>query len=170
MGMDFNCSQVESLINLYIEGNLAPPLKENIEKHLSTCPKCRKKIEQLQNVLFKYAKKDYTYKENQDKQFIKNLSAYVDNELDTSENVKIKKITISNPSARQKLESMYNYQKLMHSAYEKTKNNSKFDYSKDVISIINGNTDYSTIYFRNLAIIIAFLIVAIISGFAYLYF
>ena len=69
--------------------------------------------------MYQYKQKEDINKANTDKQFIKELSAYVDNELDTSENVRIKKITISNPTARQRLESMYNYQKLMHSAYER---------------------------------------------------
>lgn len=170
MEINFSCSQVESLINFYIEGNLAPSLKESLEKHLNNCPKCRKKFDQLQKVLNQYKQNNDINKINQDHQFIKNLSAYVDNELDTSENVRIKRMTISNPSARKELESIYNYKKLMHSAYEKTKSNTKFDYSKNIISMVNGNSDYSTIYFRNLAVFIAFLLIAIITGFAYLYF
>lgn len=170
MDINFNCTQVESLINYYIEGKLAPTLKESLEEHLGKCPQCRKKIEQLQKIMYQYKQKEDINKANTDKQFIKELSAYVDNELDTSENVRIKKITISNPTARQRLESMYNYQKLMHSAYERTKNNIKFDYSKNVVSMLNENTDYTTIYFKNLAVVIVFLLVAIVTGFLYLYF
>ena len=170
MEIHLNCSQTESLINLYIENKLEPQLKKAIEAHIKKCPKCKKKINQLQNILLEnYNRNQNIINSQSDKKLIKNLSAYIDNELDATENIKIKKITISNQSARKKLESMYNYQKLMHLAFEKTKNNSKFDYSKNVISSINEAYSYNTTYFKNITIIFFIIITAIICGFIYLY-
>ena len=168
MNINFTCSQVETLISYYIEGKLAPSLVRFVSEHLKNCSKCKKKFEQMQNVLTEY-NKPKTQREP-DKELIGSLSAYMDNELDTSENVKIKKMTISNPSARQKLESMYKYQKLIHNAYEKTKNDIKFDYSKNIMAIINKTPDYSTLYFRNIVIVLVLMTIAIISCFIYLYF
>lgn len=171
MDINLNCNQVEALINFYIEGKLAPSLKSEMDEHISKCSKCRQKIEQLKNVLSQYESKNYkTQNENLSHEFISKLSAYIDNELDTTDNVKIKKITISNPSARKRLESMYSYQKLMHSVFEKTKNNTKFDYSKNIVSALNKSADYNTTYFRNIIILFCIIILAIISGFVYLYF
>ena len=171
MDINLNCNQVEALINFYIEGKLAPSLKSEIDEHILKCSKCRQKIEQLKNVLSQYESNNYkTQNENLSHEFINKLSAYIDNELDTTDNVKIKKITISNPSARKRLESMYNYQKLMHSVFEKTKNNTKFDYSKNIVSALNESSDYNTTYFRNIIILFCIIIIAIISGFVYLYF
>ncbi|MBO6257076.1 hypothetical protein J6N69_03470 [bacterium] len=79
-------------------------------------------------------------------------------------------MTISNPTARQKLESMYKFQKLMHSAYEKTKNDTKIDYSKNIIALLDKSEDYTTPYFRNIIIMFLLLFIAIICGFVYLYF
>ena len=50
-----------------------------------------------------------------------------------NENIKNKKIAISNPLARQDLEDIYTYKKLLHTSFEKTKNELKTDYSKSVI-------------------------------------
>lgn len=169
MDIQFTCNQVETLINYYIEGKLAPSLSEFVLEHIKSCSKCRKKFEQLQSLVSEYKNKSKSERKP-DKELIGSLSAYIDNELDTSENVKIKRMTISNPSARQKLESMYKFQKLLHSAYEKTKNDTKFDYSKNVMATIYKTSEYSTLYLRYIMIVIVFLLMAIICGFIYLYF
>ena len=79
-------------------------------------------------------------------------------------------MTISNPTARKELETMYKFKKVLHSAYEKTKNDSKYDYSKTVINQIQDGAEYTTSYFYKLAAIFVVLITAIIIGFLYLYF
>lgn len=131
MKKDLTCNQVSALINFYIEGKLNPRLREYINLHIQKCPSCRKKIQELTKILntYKQQKNSNEYQEERlNFEFINNLSAYVDNELNTSDNIKIKKMTISNPNARKELEMMYKFKKVMHSAYEKTKNDSKFDY------------------------------------------
>ena len=173
MNKDLTCSQVAALINFYLDGKLNPRLKEYVNLHLLKCPKCRKKVEDLKKILTKYSqiKKSINKEEIPiNAEFRNNLSAYVDNELNSNENIKIKKIAISNPTARKELESMYKFQKIVHSAYEKTKNDAKFDYSKDILSKIQENKDYTTTYFYKLAIIFALIMTGIISGFIYLYF
>ena len=175
MNKNLTCNQVSALINFYMEGKLNPRLKEYVDVHLTKCPACRKKFEELKKILNKY--KVNTTNINEPKtnmeinpEFIHRLSAYVDNELNTNENIKIKKMTIANPSARKELESMYKFKKMMHSAYEKTKNDSKFDYSKHILTKIQEPNDYTTTYFYKLAAVFVVLIVAIIGGFIYLYF
>ena len=56
MDKNLTCSQVCALINFYIEGNLTPKLKQGIENHIKNCPSCRKKIEDLSNLLSPYSK------------------------------------------------------------------------------------------------------------------
>ena len=174
MKKDLTCNQVSALINFYIEGKLNPRLREYINLHIEKCPHCRKKIKDLKNILsnYKQLNKD-TVIEQTDQlnfEFINNLSAYIDNELNSNENIKIKKMTISNPYARKELEAMYKFKKIVHSAYEKTKNDSKFDYSKDIMSQVQDNADYTTTYFYKLAAIFFLIVSTIIGGFIYLYF
>lgn len=175
MNKDLTCSQVSALINFYIEGKLNPRLCDYVNLHIDKCPVCRKKIEELQKILntFKNAHNQPIAQNSQDKsspELINRISAYVDNELNFDENIKIKKLTISNPAARRELETMYKFKKVMHSAYEKTKNDTRFDYSKNVLTKIHDSTEYSTTYFYKLSAIFAALIIAIIAGFIYLYF
>lgn len=172
MKKDLTCNQVSALINFYIEGKLNPRLREYINLHIQKCPSCRKKIQDLTKILntYKQQKNSNEYQEERlNFEFINNLSAYVDNELNTSDNIKIKKMTISNPNARKELEMMYKFKKVIHSAYEKTKNDSKFDYSKDIIAQLQDTPDYTTTYFYKLAAIFFIIIFTIIGGFIYLY-
>ena len=175
MNKELSCQQVAALINFYIEDKLNPRLKEYVNLHIEKCPKCRKKIEELRKILSKYKKRkeqkinnNTTYNLPEESKL--KLSEYIDNELNTDENIKIKKMTISNPNARKELETMYNFRNAIHSAYEKTKNDNKFDYSKAIISQIQDTKDYTTNYFYKLATIFVMLITAIIAGFIYLYF
>lgn len=173
MNKDLTCNQVSALINFYIEGKLNPRLREYVNLHISKCPACRKKIEELQKILntFKAARvaNDDAQKQSSP-ELINRLSAYVDNELNFDENIKVKKLTISNPTARKELETMYKFKKVMQSAYEKTKNDIKFDYSKSVLTRIQDEAEYSTSYFYKLSAVFVVLILAIIAGFIYLYF
>lgn len=173
MNKELTCNQVAALINFYIDGKLNSRLREYVDLHLAKCPTCRKKIQELQKILSKFKQLNQTSNskniEPLKAEFINNLSAYMDNELSTNENIRIKKMTISNPNARKELESMYNFRKIALSAYEKTKNDSKYDYSKDILSKIQDTQDYTTNYFYKLAAIFIIIVVTIIGGFIYLY-
>lgn len=174
MNKELTCNQVSALLNFYIEGKLNPRLREYVNLHLAKCPHCKKKVEELTAILNKYKRQGNGIEKNsKDKinvDLLNNLSAYIDNELNSNENIKVKKITISNPTARKELETMYKFKKIVHSAYEKTKNDSKFDYSKNVISQIQEIPDYTTTYFYKLAAIFVIIMFSIIGGFVYLYF
>ena len=175
MNKDLTCHQVSALINFYIEGKLNPRLREYIDLHIAKCPACKKKIEELKKILAKY---NYSAQNNSQPKETSSLtaearnklSAYIDNELNSNEKIKKKKMAISNPTARKELETMYKFKKIIHTAYEKTKNDSKFDYSKNVISKLQDTGEYTTTYFYKLAAVFVVLISAIIVGFIYLYF
>ena len=96
--------------------------------------------------------------------------AYVDNELNSRENIMMKKMTISNPGARRELEAMYKFQKVLGNAYNKTKNDFKYDYSKEILHRLHDGKEYTTTYFYKLMILFSALLLTIIGGFLYLYF
>lgn len=135
--MELSCSQVGALMSFYMENKLSAMLKQYIQRHLETCPACAKKYEDFKNIINKYnnvVDDEIEIEFKQYSEFKKNISAYVDNELDVSENVKIKKMIISNPAARQELENIYTLQRLMHSAFDKTRNDIRFDLSKKILT------------------------------------
>lgn len=171
MQYNLSCEQVTALLTFYAEEKLSTKLSQYVKEHLDNCPECRKKYIQLQNLLKRFneiqneeIENPYITKQYED--FKLNLSAYVDNELDDLENIKIKKIAISNPLARQDLEDIYTYKKLLHSSFEKTKNELKNDYSKNIISRMHheyrheNNSDP----FLKITILFFAMIVCIVAG------
>ncbi|MBQ3819783.1 hypothetical protein II810_04975, partial [bacterium] len=82
-----------------------------------------------------------------------------------------KKLAISNPLARQDLENMYSFKRLMHNSYEKTKSSFKDDYSKDIICKIKNDCPTGIDTFYKISAMFFAIISLIISGFIiFLYF
>ena len=175
MNKELTCNQVSALISFYIKGKLNPKLKEYVDLHLAKCPARTKKIDDLNKILNKFNNNTTEPEQPQEEEtlsyeFRNRRCAYVDNELESHENIIMKKMTISNPTARKELESMYKFQKAMGSAYNKTKNDFKYDYSKDILHKLQDGREYTTTYFYKLMILFTVLVMAIVGGFLYLYF
>ena len=141
------CNQVSALLNFYVEDKQSKKLSAYIEQHLQSCPECMEKYIKMKSMLNKFMdiqnqEIENPYATKQYENFKTNLSAYIDNELNDLDNIKIKKIAISNPLARQDLENIYSFKKFLHSSFEKTKNEMKHDYSKSIISQIQHETTY----------------------------
>ena len=145
MQQQLTCSQVGALLTFYIENRLNEQLRKYVEYHLSICPSCMEKYKKLTKLVSNYneVKKqiesdnledEKIYYTQQYQEFRENLSAYIDNELDTEENLRIKKIAISNPLARRDLEDIYTFKKLLHSSFDKTKNDVHQDFSRQILS------------------------------------
>ncbi len=170
MNGNLTCNQVISVLNLYVENKLSKTISEYVKKHLKNCASCQKKYNELKSIIEQYT----VPSSNEDSEKLSDdmlisLSAYVDNELNNNENIKIKKVTISNPIVRKKLESMYSFKKLMQSAYNKTKGEYKIDNAKYIVAQVIDNTDYSTTYFLRIIILFTFIVTAILCCLIYLY-
>lgn len=145
--MKLTCTQMDVLISFYIDGDLSKALKAQVEEHLKNCPNCRAKYDIIKSMItdlkccFKKEEEPEKTFQNATTQatsqqyrvFKNNLSAYIDNELDGDENIKIKKFTINNKKARQDLENSYNIRKLMNDSFRKTKAETRQDFSKNVL-------------------------------------
>lgn len=171
MYQELTCEQVSALLSFYVEDKLSDKLSRSIWEHLQNCPECMNKFNQLKTVFNKFMdiqnqELENPYITKQYKNFKSNLSAYVDNELNSLESIKLKKFAISNPIARQDLENIYIFKKLIHSSFEKTKNDFKNDYSKNIISKLHNSNIISNNYepFYKLIIIFFFMITIIVSG------
>lgn len=142
--MKLSCSQMDVLISFYIEEELSSSLKKQVEEHLRNCSICRAKFDIIKNMIDDLkncfeedsSKDEYHTKVTTSQQyraFQNNLSAYLDNELDNNENLKLKKFTINNKTARKELQANYNLRKLMNNSFQKTKLSNKQDYSKSIL-------------------------------------
>ena len=94
--------------------------------------------------------------------FQNNLSAYVDNELPPEENIKIKKFTINNKKARKELENTYNIRKLMNDSFQKTKSESRQDFSKNVMKQLDMSSEASLGFHPLLKVAIAFVLTVLL--------
>ena len=168
--MEITCTQMDVLISFYIEGDLSKALKEKVEEHLKECPACRAKLEIISSLL-KDLKESVeneqeevlsTTQNSQYRLFQNNLSAYVDNELPPEENIKIKKFTINNKKARKELENTYSIRKLMNDSFQKTKSESRQDFSKNVMKQLDMASEASLAFHPLLKVAIAFVMTVLV--------
>lgn len=155
MQNNLNCNQVVTLLTFYIENKLDINLSKCVQEHLNSCPHCMEKYMKLRRILENFSEirtkiseedKDFEqYYNQQYKRFKANLSAYIDNELTDNENIKIKKIAISNPLARKDLEEFYAFKQLLTSSFNRTKNELKYDFSKKTLEKINSKEENTKI-------------------------
>jgi len=143
--MKLTCAQMDVLISFYLDGELSNALKSQVEEHMKLCPTCRAKFDIIKSMIsdlksgvnVKQEKslgiENKKITSQQYRIFKNNLSAYIDNELNEEESVKLKKFAINNKEARKDLESTYNIRKIMNDSFQKSKSESKRDYSKHVI-------------------------------------
>lgn len=165
-----SCKQVQAIMPFYLRGSVNPLLCDIIEEHLENCDKCKdyylnaieniSTINNITNSIPVAQNFEQEFKTKEYKNFKQKLSAYLDSELEDNENIKIKKMTISNPLARKDLEDMYSFKRLLHSSFSRTKENCNFDFSKEIMKKIY---DTNSNYIDNLVkISYVFLVVSII--------
>ncbi len=165
MSNELTCNQVIALISFYLENKLNPKLKQHIENHLQICPKCKNfYMNYVGKIKQKIENSNINSEDRQYTNFKNNLSAYIDNELDAKENLRIKKMVITNPAARKEMEEIYNLKRIMHNSYEKIKNEMKQDYTRTIMNkllIVKTKTEP----FYKIVAIFSSMIMLIIIGF-----
>lgn len=183
MQQQLTCEQVSALLTFYVENKLNDQLKKYVEYHLSNCPECTEKLKKLQKIVNNFTEisnkihsndeeDENPYLTKQYDDFRLNLSAYIDNELSDEENIRIKKIAISNPIARKDLEDIYTFKRLLHSSFDKTKNEAKEDFSKNILNKIyalhtNNKLDPFYLIMTIFSVIIAVLILGVVNIFVF---
>lgn len=177
------CEQVMALMSFYVENKLSEQLSKCVKEHLDNCPECKESYKNFQQMIGNYLSNIKSseiedneielepYQSKQYDEFKKHVSEYFDNELDANDNIRIKKIAISNPLARRDLESMYSFKNLLNKSFEKTKNELKEDFSKGVFTLLEHDKSFVRIdSFFQLATLFLALIFTIILSFYILMF
>lgn len=141
--MKLTCGQMDILVSFYLENELSSCLKKQFEEHLDECESCRSKFEVIKSMFAEIGSFSGTgivngfdddYKTSvHENIFSSKLSEYIDNELPSDENIKIKKYAITNKQARKELEDSYNIRRLMSDSYKRTKAEAKQDYTKSIL-------------------------------------
>ncbi len=174
MQRKITCKQVEAILPFYLKGRVNPALTEIIEEHLANCKHCKelylKAFDECNDFAYieaevqepvgeeRFATKEYA-------DFKRKLSAYMDSELEDNENIRIKKMTISNPLARKDLENMYQFKRLLHSSFARTKENCKYDFSKIILKKLGEQNVSQADFFMQVATILLFLSAVLSIGF-----
>ena len=174
--MKINCNQFEGLITFYLNNELSDKLRLAFEEHLHNCPSCHIRFNMLSSIIkdLKDAYKQVTNENNdslpesinnEDDTNIKNseLSAYIDNELNDENCIKVRKNIIAKPTLRKKLENMYKLRKIITNSFEDYKNKTRVDYSKDIIKSLNKTNKDTQIYFHCIAFM---MFLALLIGFS----
>lgn len=173
MQYQLTCEQVNALMPFFLEEKLTTKLSKCVKQHLEKCPICMQKYIELKNILKKENQTtEISFPNKRYENYKKNLSAYVDNELDDEENIKIKKFAISNSQARQDLEDIYSFKRLMNQLHERTKQELKTDYSKIIINqLVQEETENYNYLFNKIIICFTILIsILVLSIISFLYF
>ena len=139
MQNELTCNQFIALMNFYVEDKINSKLKKYIDEHLKQCPRCReaymqskKIVNHVLNLGNETDEAQFITKQYED--FKDNISAYIDNELTENESLRMKKIAISNPLARKKLIEINKMRQMLHSSFDKGKQELKIDYSKLILN------------------------------------
>lgn len=171
--MKLTCSQMEILLAFYIEDELSSCLKQQVEEHLEECESCANKYKIIHDMVNDMKKSftrvskscgigDTTNIEDNESEhfglFKTKLSAYMDNELNDDENLKVKKYAISNKSARKELEDSYNIRKLMKESFKRAKSDAKTDYTKNVIQKLSPDDEKNLEFSPAILLLITFTI------------
>ena len=173
---ELSCNQILALLTFFIENRLNPKLMQSVEFHLNICPNCREKYLNLRKIFNNYQdikdkiteseeQENISYKEKQYIDFKENLSAYIDNELDDNENLRIRKIAIANINARLDLEETLCIRELLLESFERMKNNLKTDFSEITVNKLYNNNEKSIklSYIKVISIILLITIISIIT-------
>ncbi len=171
--MKLTCAQMEILLSFYIENELSPCLKSQVEEHLNECRSCANKYEMIKN-LFADMKEalfndELPIEENFTKthfnaDFDMKLSEYMDNELSTEENIKIKKLAITNRDIRKEFEDSYNIRRLMSDSFKKTKSEVREDFVKSVLKKLELDEITALEFHPAIKLLIAFTLSVLISA------
>ncbi len=134
------CEQFETLMHFYLDNELSTTMKLAFEKHLLECKSCREKYNTFKTIITELRESYKKFKSSSQKVKVQSpeqqainssISAYIDNELDLHENVKIKKMIITKPDIRNKIEKINSLKLLLKESFRKTQPTQ--DYSKQLL-------------------------------------
>lgn len=143
------CKRVSSMLSLYIDNKVTEHEKAFIEAHLSVCESCYNKYVYLKS-LIKSLKDSYrqimelsqkkqeqnNFSIREHEKFMKNVSPYIDNELDAQECYEFRKYLTKSKAAQKELKTTYLLQKELKSSFDKVQKRASNAISRNVIKSI----------------------------------
>ena len=161
--MKITCEQFEGLLSFYLNNDLGENLTCMVEEHLRDCPRCKTKYDILHTIIDDikgaYNKfingDDYIIdKQESNTLSIKELSAYIDNELSDEQSIKIRRNIITKPKLREKIDKLYKLRKLLTESFNEHKGKLKKDYAKNIMQEVNTNHKTRQAYYHCIGFIV----------------
>lgn len=177
----FTCNKIQALLSMYIDHKLDSDLDASVALHLASCNRCQKKyielksmISSLRNSYKKIKEEVYTtnnnhqsvnlnFKINEHERFKKNISAFLDNELNEVEMIEFKNYCDKINSATDTIKPYIKLEKLLKDNYNNIQKQMPRNFSKDVINeaALNEPAKYIAI-FESIGIFLLFSILCIV--------
>ncbi len=147
----FTCNKIQALLSMYIDHKLDSDLEASVALHLASCNRCQRKyielksmISSLRNSYKKIKEEVYTtnnhqsvnlnFKISEHERFKKNISAFLDNELNDVEMIEFKNYCDKMKLANDTIKPYIKLEKLLKDNYSNIQKQMPKNFSKDVIN------------------------------------
>ena len=171
------CKKVMSLLLLYIENKLNNEEHSFIENHFKYCESCYSKYIEMKDIVknlhFEYEKllqefdkveanKEFNIREYE--KFYRNISPYIDDELNYDDCIKFRKYLLKSKSGRRDLANAYNLKNSIKNSVAMFKDNLNINFSKKIIKKLKEENQYSfDAVYQRAAILIGIMISTLIA-------
>ena len=160
----------------YIENKLDDEDRFFIEKHFLKCENCHQKYLEMKKIInnlhFEYEKLLKEFEEIESNKlfnireyemFYKNISPYIDDELNYDESIKFRKYILKSKPARIELSNAYSLKNNIKKSFVNFKDNLNINFSKKIIQKLKNETEYNfeSVY-KKAAILITFMLSTLI--------
>lgn len=184
---NLTCKKVVSMLAMYIENKLDDEDRYFVENHFLNCSSCYQKYlemkEIISNLHFEYKKlidefekieSDKIFNIREYEIFYKNISPYIDDELNYDESVKFRKYLLKSKSARGELANAYNLKNNIRNSVILFKDSLNINFPKKIIKRLQAeNKEPFDLIYKKAAVILSFMIstliiIAVYISFSYL--
>ena len=181
------CKKVISLLAMYIENKLDAEDRFFVENHFLNCPSCYQKYLEMKKIInnlhFEYEKllsefekieADKIFNIREYEIFYKNISPYIDDELNYDESVQFRRYLLKSKSARSELANAYNLKNNIKHSVILFKDSLNINFPKKIIKRLQTeNKEPFELVYKKATIVLSFMIstliiIAIYISFAYL--
>lgn len=175
------------MLTMYIENKLDDEDRFFVENHFQTCSSCYQKYLEMKKIInnlhFEYEKllnefekleSDKIFNIREYEMFYKNISPYIDDELNYDESIKFRKYLLKSKSARGELANAYNLKNNIKHSVLLFKDNLNINFSKKIIKKLQTeNKESFDVIYKKAAIVLGFMIstliiIAVYISFSYL--
>ena len=175
------------MLTMYIENKLDDEDRFFVENHFLICSSCYQKYLEMKKIInnlhleyeklldeFEKIESDKIFNIREYEVFYKNISPYIDDELNYDESVKFRKYLLKSKSARGELANAYNLKNNIKHSVILFKDNLNINFSKKIIKKLQSeNKEPFDVVYKRAAIVLGFMIstliiIAIYISFSYL--